>query len=48
MKTITTIATAAAIAAGIAGAASANAVPSGHASVDAVVNQLGRRATPWW
>jgi len=40
MKTITTIAAAAAIAAGIAGAASANAVPSGHASVDAVVNQL--------
>jgi len=39
MKTIT-IAAAAAIAASIAGAASANAVPSGHASVDAVVNQL--------
>ena len=40
MKTITTIAAAAAIAAGIAGAASANAVPSGHTSVDAVVMQL--------
>ena len=40
MKTITTIAAAAAIAAGIAGTATANAVPSGHASVDAVVNQL--------
>jgi cystathionine beta-lyase/cystathionine gamma-synthase len=40
MKTITTIAAAAAIAAGIAGAPSANAVPSGHAGVDAVVMQL--------
>jgi hypothetical protein len=40
MKTITTIAAAAVIAAGIASAAAANAAPSGHANADAVVMQL--------
>jgi uncharacterized protein with LGFP repeats len=40
MKTITTVAAAAVIAAGIASAAAANAAPSGNPTADAVVMQL--------